>query len=388
MRRSTRARAVLLFATTLAGGCAPPHEGSSSCDADADCVAPFRCESGSCEGPAALADQVPAPPDDAPAEPDDAPPSEGPDRLGRPGLRDGAAYEIRRSDLELCLEVLDASDASYTGPSTPGDARQADCAAASHQRFWAREEVPGTFSLVNAHSGRCIEVFASDAARTNVVQHDCNGRPNQRWTTALLGEDLFMLANVETSKVLDVVGAIAAAGGVNGAPGDAVVTPFQGAPAQLWALREARDARFLSLAPLSAPGRRVRVPVPGGRALLGVEDDALSRFRAVPGLKNAAGVSFELKDQPGVFLREVESTAAAHPVVASVDDGERGFEALATFRIKGDLRADPVPEARMYESSFNSGRFLGVDELGQLATFPAGSGPALERQIFRVLDRD
>jgi lysophospholipase L1-like esterase len=82
-------------------------------------------------------------------------------------------------------------------------------------------------SLVNPHSGRCLDVYAAGtAAGTPTIIWDCHGRANQQWTRTAAGE-----IRVYGGSCLDVSGA----GTANGTP--VIVWPCRGGANQQWRLR-------------------------------------------------------------------------------------------------------------------------------------------------------
>jgi GH43 family beta-xylosidase len=61
-----------------------------------------------------------------------------------------------------------------------------------------------TYTVVNRHSGRCLEVTGGATADgANVAQWTCNGGAHQRWRIEDLGDDTSRLVNAATGRVLD-----------------------------------------------------------------------------------------------------------------------------------------------------------------------------------------
>ncbi|SBT54827.1 RICIN domain-containing protein [Micromonospora narathiwatensis] len=107
----------------------------------------------------------------------------------------------------------------------------ADCTGGPEQQ-WVATPVDGdVFTLVNAASGKCLDVYGQSADDgTAVQQWSCNGQVNQQWRLAPAGAGPVLLVAVHSGKCAQVAGA----GTDPGAPLEQA--PCTGAAEQQWAL--------------------------------------------------------------------------------------------------------------------------------------------------------
>ncbi|MEU2613031.1 RICIN domain-containing protein [Micromonospora sp. NPDC007271] len=119
-----------------------------------------------------------------------------------------------------------------TGENPEGAlAALADCTGGGEQQWVATPVADGVFTLVNAGSGKCLDVYGQstdDGAK--VQQWSCNGQANQQWRFAPAGAGPVLLVAVHSGKCAQVTGA----GTEPGA--ELEQAPCTGAPEQQWAL--------------------------------------------------------------------------------------------------------------------------------------------------------
>ncbi|MFU8870467.1 RICIN domain-containing protein [Micromonospora sp. SL4-19] len=107
----------------------------------------------------------------------------------------------------------------------------ADCTGGPEQQWVATQVAADVFSLTNAVSGMCLDVYGqSTDDGTNVVQWSCNGQANQQWRLAPADGGAVLLVAVHSGKCAQVHGAGTEAGG------PLEQAPCTGAPEQQWAL--------------------------------------------------------------------------------------------------------------------------------------------------------
>lgn len=80
----------------------------------------------------------------------------------------------------------------------------------TNQRWRFRDVGDGTFTVVNVHSGKCLDVYGGTGATADgvrVAQWTCNGQTNQRWRVQDAGGGYVRLVAQHSGKCLDVTGA-------------------------------------------------------------------------------------------------------------------------------------------------------------------------------------
>ncbi|MCW3814752.1 RICIN domain-containing protein [Micromonospora sp. DR5-3] len=119
-----------------------------------------------------------------------------------------------------------------TGGEPEGaQAALADCTGGPEQQWVATAVAADVFTLANAASGKCLDVYGQSADDgVNVVQWSCNGQANQQWRLAPAGAGVVLLVAVHSGKCAQVRGA-------GNEPGSQLEqAPCTGAPEQQWAI--------------------------------------------------------------------------------------------------------------------------------------------------------
>jgi lysophospholipase L1-like esterase len=144
-----------------------------------------------------------------------------------PGVLNGKGPHVHLVDMHSALTTADLADGVH--PSAAGYAKMGTA------WFSALQSVPAALNpagppvgspagLVNANSGRCLDVTgASMAAGTRTIIWDCHGRTNQQWTRTAAGE-----LRVYGTSCLDVNG-----GGTANGTG-VIIWPCRGTTSQQW----------------------------------------------------------------------------------------------------------------------------------------------------------
>lgn len=136
-----------------------------------------------------------------------------------------------------------------------------------------------------------------------------------------------------------------------------------------------RSGEGMSLRSFSQPGRLVRVL--DSLAELSDDEKGEAVFKKVPGLADAAGVSFESADHPGHFLRHQGFRLKLHK-----DSGDALFKADATFHARAGL-ADA--SAASFESFNYPGHFIRSRDLHLVVE--KGSDESFRKDAtFRIVD--
>ncbi|MFE9958201.1 RICIN domain-containing protein [Micromonospora sp. NPDC005299] len=131
---------------------------------------------------------------------------------------------IRGVPSGLCVGV--------TGDDPEGaDAALADCTGGPEQQWVVTPVAADTYVLVNATSGKCLDVDGQRADDGVVVQQwSCNGQANQQWKLNPTGSGPVLLVVVHSGKCAQVDDA----GTQAGSPLEQA--PCNGAPEQQWAV--------------------------------------------------------------------------------------------------------------------------------------------------------
>lgn len=124
----------------------------------------------------------------------------------------------------LCLGV--------TGEDPEGaKAALADCTGGPEQQWVVTPVAADTYVLVNAASGKCLDVFGQGTDDgTDLVQWSCNGQANQQWKLNPTGSGPVLLVAVHSGKCAQVDDAGTEAGS------RLEQAPCNGAPEQQWAV--------------------------------------------------------------------------------------------------------------------------------------------------------
>jgi hypothetical protein len=136
------------------------------------------------------------PPEETKPAPPPAPPPEPP----RSALKidPGASYTIVGVGSSKCLQFVGANT-----DDARGEIRT--CNASKAQQFHLQPVAGGYVSIVNALSGKCIDVGNESVDDSSPVgQFPCHGRANQNWIVADAGPDTIKLVARHSGKVLDV----------------------------------------------------------------------------------------------------------------------------------------------------------------------------------------
>lgn len=177
---------------------------------------PPAAEPTSTAAPTSAAPSTEPPPATTPAAPS---PTAAPTTAAAPA---GGPKVFRAAASGLCVGV--------TGDDPEGaDAQLADCTGGPEQQWVATPVGTDVFVLVNAASGKCLDV---DGQRTDdgvdVQQWSCNGQPNQQWRLTPTGAGPVLLVAVHSGKCAQVDDAGTEAGD------QLEQAPCSGAPEQQW----------------------------------------------------------------------------------------------------------------------------------------------------------
>ena len=237
---------------------------------------------------------------------------------------DGADYKVVNAASGLCLD-----DAG--GSMDWGNEMILWESNGLETQSWNFANGPDGYTLVCNFSGLALDnPNGSLTAGTRIVQWDKNYSTAQQWRLAPQGDGTFKIQNVASGLYLDTEGSSTQAHAY-------VVQNHESSSAtQTWTL----ERIFETVRLRSSNINDCHVYHDGaGNVLIANKTTALpyssSLWRAVPGLADANGVSFESVDQPGYYLRHYEGK-----LIISQDDGSEIFKQDATWRMSAGL-ADP-----------------------------------------------
>ena len=237
---------------------------------------------------------------------------------------DGADYKVVNAASGLCLD-----DAG--GSMDWGNEMILWESNGLETQSWNFANGPDGYTLVCNFSGLALDnPNGSLTAGTRIVQWDKNYSAAQQWRLAPQGDGTFKIQNVASGLYLDTEGSSTQAHAY-------VVQNHESSSAtQTWTL----ERIFETVRLRSSNINDCHVYHDGaGNVLIANKATALpyssSLWRAVPGLADANGVSFESVDQPGYYLRHYEGK-----LIISQDDGSEIFKQDATWRMSAGL-ADP-----------------------------------------------
>lgn len=237
---------------------------------------------------------------------------------------DGADYKVVNAASGLCLD-----DAG--GSMDWGNEMILWESNGLETQSWNFANGPDGYTLVCNFSGLALDnPNGSLTAGTRIVQWDKNYSTAQQWRLAPQGDGTFKIQNVASGLYLDTEGSSTQAHAY-------VVQNHESSSAtQTWTL----ERIFETVRLRSSNINDCHVYHDGvGNVLIANKTTALpyssSLWRAVPGLADANGISFESVDQPGYYLRHYEGK-----LIISQDDGSEIFKQDATWRMSAGL-ADP-----------------------------------------------
>jgi hypothetical protein len=301
------------------GGSCPPCAQGFRCAADGDC-ATGKCEQGACVS-ATCQDDVLV--------------------NGCPLLVDNTAYTLSPSHSPTrCIDDANLSVAE--------GARIVlwSCKPELQQTFWAVDQMDGFFALRSALSGKCLQV--RDASTTDgavVEQSTCDYAPNQLWKPKRVDASLMQLTSKLTGFFLDVAGANVSS------DGQLIVQSEAGESGDTrWRVVKRAAPAYVGFSPYA--DRTIRLRHQGSTVQLSDVDDQATHFKVVPGLQDAAMVSFEARDEPGRYLRH-----AGFRLWSDKNDGSTQFKKDASFRFANPF-TDDDPHAKALESTNFPGKFL------------------------------
>ncbi|WP_431930980.1 RICIN domain-containing protein [Micromonospora sp. RP3T] len=183
---------------------------------------------GGADRPVVPAAAVPTP---AESEPSSAPPTTG----AAPSPTPSATPETPAAPVatpRVIRGVPSGRCVGVTGDDPEGaQAALADCTGGPEQQWVVTPVAPDTYLLVNAASGKCLDVNeASTDDGADVQQWSCNGQANQQWKLQPTGGGPVLLVAVHSGKCAQVDDAGTEAGR------ELEQAPCGGAAEQQWAL--------------------------------------------------------------------------------------------------------------------------------------------------------
>jgi hypothetical protein len=192
--------------------------------------------------------------------------------------------------------------------------------AQSNQTFWAEAHGNGRFSFRSAQSAKCLEVSqASLEAGTPIRQGACTGAAHQLWRPLPLPDGLFRLVAEHSGLVLDIQGVASEEDSQL-----VVQNPARDLPDSTWQLRGTERGAFVALRGSETTDLRARHA--GAVVSFEAADGAAAEWKVVSGLADPQCVSFESRDESGLFLRHKNGIVSCEPR----DEGSE-FAADATF---------------------------------------------------------
>jgi hypothetical protein len=114
------------------------------------------------------------------------------------------AFEIVNANSGKCLDVAQGSGADNA------NVQQFTCNGAGSQKWLLRAGAGESYEIVNVNSGKCLDVAqGSTADNANVQQLACHGASNQKWRFELYEETAdgtsYVVISVNSDKCLDVL---------------------------------------------------------------------------------------------------------------------------------------------------------------------------------------
>jgi hypothetical protein len=208
------------------------------------------------------------------------------------------------------------------------------CKPELHQTFWAVAQEDGSFALRNALSGKCLQVRGASTESDAVIeQSGCDHAPEQSWLPARVDSSLMRLISKASGLALDVAGTEV------GSNGQAIVQGSGNGSDSHWRLEKRTSAAYVALSPYA--DEALRVSHAEATVTLSSDDTAAAHWRVVPGLADAALVSFQSRDEPGRYLRHERWR-----LWADTNDGSELFKKDATFQLASPLiGSDPMTKS-------------------------------------------
>jgi len=300
------------------GGDCPPCPQGGHCFTDADCVT-STCESGICES----------------ATCDD-----GVLKVGCPILVDNTAYELSPGHaLSKCIDDDKRSVTDGTAMILY------TCKSEINQTFWAVERASGYFALRSALSGKCLQLRGGSLEVGTVIeQATCDYSEKQLWKPSIVDGSLMQLTSKLSGLALDVAGSNVETNGQT-----IVQSEADGSADTHWHLIKRTTGAYIALSPNGDDGLRIHHD--GAVTTLTAADDATAHWKVVPGLSDAAMVSFQSRSDPGRYLRH-----ALFRLWTDSNDGSVQFMQDATFRYSNPL-AGSASLSKSFESTNYPGRY-------------------------------
>jgi hypothetical protein len=227
----------------------------------------------------------------------------------------------------------------------------------SNQTFWAEARGNGRFSFRSAQSAKCLQVSqASTEAGRPIRQGACTGAAHQLWRPLALPDGLFRLVAEHSGLVLDIQGAASEEDSQL-----AVQNPASDLLDSTWQLRATDRGAFVALRGSESTDLRARHA--GADVSFEAADGATAEWKVVSGLADAECVSFESRDEPGVFLRH-----QAGIVSCEARDDSAEYAAGATFCLGASFEDDDWAYASI-EAFSSPGEYL-VHDGDRVVTAP------------------
>lgn len=300
------------------GGSCPHCAQGRHCTIDADCES-STCVSGICES-ATCTDGVLKP--------------------SCPLLVDNTPYTLSPSQaLTRCVDdhqrsVADGSDVvTYT------------CNSDVNQVFWAIENPGGYFALRSALSAKCIQPRGGSLDAAAVIeQATCDASNRQLWKPSIVDSNLMQLTSKLSGLVLDAAGPAIGSVAKNLVQGAA-----DGRAETHWRAVRATSGAYIALSPNGSGDLRLRHDE--ALTTLTNDDEPSAHWKVVPGLADAAMVSFQSRNDPGRYLRH-----ARFRLWTDTDDGTAQFKQDATFRYTNPLTGN-ASLSKSFEASNYSGSY-------------------------------
>jgi len=276
------------------GGSCPPCAQGRNCSIDDDCNT-ANCTAGLCESGSCV---------------------DGVLRSGCPLLVDNTPYSLSPAKgLDNCVD--DDQDSVSNG----NPLRLHACQSELRQTFWAVEWQDGYFALRSALSGKCVHVRGSSGAGGAIIeQSTCNFADDQLWKPSLIDSSVMALTSRSSGLPLNVAGDKATRDGQAIIQGQA-----DNSPDTTWRVTRRSAAAYVAFTPEVEPG--VRIQHDRESVTLAANDEANAQWVVVPGLNDAALVSFQSRNDPGRYLRH-----ANFRLWSDTNDGTTTFKQDATFR--------------------------------------------------------
>jgi hypothetical protein len=281
------------------GGSCPRCAQGRHCSTDADCET-STCVSGICES-ATCTDGVLKP--------------------SCPLLVDNTAYTLSPGHaLTRCIDDYQRSVADGNAMVTYS------CNSAVNQVFWAIESAGGYFALRSALSAKCLQPRGGSLdAGTVIEQATCDASDRQLWKPSIVDASLMQLTSKLSGLALDVAGTNVGTDAQN-----IVQSAADGSPDTHWRAVRATSGAYIALSPNGSSDLRLRHD--GALTTLTNDDQPSAHWKVVPGLDDAALISFQSRNDPGRYLRH-----ALYRLWTDTDDGTEQFKQDATFRYTNPL---------------------------------------------------